>query len=163
MRKQSPIGPSETINTPVPQQIHYPVQSVYTLRFGSTSMYMEWLVLRWTVFRWTLSKTAYSSLFWASALWHLKTSKTPKKKRKRLFWRKMNSFVLTCCGQSLMIFEPLWQRFLAAQTICLQIIKRWMMHCGSRPLPIFMTIPCGWSISLKTCWQSHELRADRSI
>ena len=28
-------------------------------------------------------------------------------KRKRLFWRKMNSFVLTCCGQSLMIFEPL--------------------------------------------------------
>ena len=21
--------------------------------------------------------------------------------------------------------------------------KRWMMHCGSRPLPIFMTIPCG--------------------
>ena len=44
--KQSPIGSSETINTPVPQQIHYPVQSVYTLRFGSTSMYMEWLVLR---------------------------------------------------------------------------------------------------------------------
>lgn len=31
----------------------------------------------------------------------------------------------------------------AAQAICLQIIKRWMMHCGSRPLPIFMTIPCG--------------------
>lgn len=30
-----------------------------------------------------------------------------QEKRKRLFWRKMNSFVLTCCGQSLMIFEPL--------------------------------------------------------
>ena len=27
-KKQSPIGSSETINTPVPQQIHYLVQSV---------------------------------------------------------------------------------------------------------------------------------------
>ena len=95
------LGRQRTILAASPEKMHAPLEIDKDLYMES---YYDTATLLYVLKNRVLDEVGYSSLFWASAHWRWKTSKTPKKKRKRLFWRKMNSFVPTCCGQSLMIF-----------------------------------------------------------